>query len=234
MKPIVAFLAFVVGAAAGATVAVLVVRQKYIDLAEEEIQSVKDMYEARVQEAEDDEECMRAEFDEIQAKHAERVEAEKKKEYEKKVAKVGYRTNYSGISDSSDPAERLGPSEAAGAHVVGRGVSKKEPYVISIDDFHNTKNYFDKITLSYYDGDNTMIDDKEDLVEDVHALVGDNFVFGELSEDPDVVYIRNEKMTTDFEIARIKGSYSELIGMSSSDFKRGPNREGDDDEESDE
>lgn len=223
MKPIVAVLSFIIGAAAGAAVAVVVVRQKYIDLAEDEIQSVREMYESRVREAEDDEEATRAEFEEIQEKHRQRMA----EEGEKKTRP--YRTNY------SDPIERLGPAEAAGAHIITRSDTKKAPYVISIDDFHNTKNYFDKINLTYYSGDGVLVDDKEELVDDIQNLVGDNLdKFGAQSEDPDVVFVRNEKMTSDFEITREKGSYAELVAGEIPEFKRGPNRAGDDNEESEE
>jgi len=64
--------------------------------------------------------------------------------------------------------------------------------------------HFDKITLTYYPRDRVLLDDEEDPIKDVVRTVGWRSLsqFGGESEDPDVVFIRNRRMETDFEVIK--------------------------------
>jgi hypothetical protein len=61
---------------------------------------------------------------------------------------------------------------------------------------------YSKITINYYPLSRTLLDDDQDVIEDVDGYVGWKNLnrFGDMSEDPLVVYIRNERLETDFEV----------------------------------
>lgn len=89
------------------------------------------------------------------------------------------------------------------------GVADK-PYTISQDDFVNGERYFDKITLNYYD-DKALIEEiSGEIVDDIDAAVGwDSLTkFGEYEED--VVFVRNERTSTDYEVIRQHRDYNDL------------------------
>lgn len=81
------------------------------------------------------------------------------------------------------------------------------PFVITMEKFawdEEEGHEYDKITLTYYPKHRTLLDDEEDPVEDVANLVGWKNLnqFGGVSGDPEVVYIRNRRLRTDFEVVR--------------------------------
>ena len=84
------------------------------------------------------------------------------------------------------------------------------PFVISRMEFSHPEEEGDdyaKITLTYYPNDQVLLDEDEDPVEDVDRTVGWRSLnrFGDMSEDPDVVYVRNRRTETDYEIERVEG-----------------------------
>ena len=86
-------------------------------------------------------------------------------------------------------------------------------YVIDIDEFMNSEVGYTEVTLTYFAGDNVLVNEQEMPVEDVAATVGkDNLAyFGYRSKDPKVVYIRNNVLQLDFEVVRSEGKYSEEV-----------------------
>ena len=80
-----------------------------------------------------------------------------------------------------------------------------------MDDHTNDKAY-----VNWYEKDNVF---EEDLIvtKDPAKSFGtadgsDLFKSPEMREDPDTVYLRNNKQCTDYEITRIHGSYAEMVG----------------------
>lgn len=95
-----------------------------------------------------------------------------------------------------------------------------EPYIITVDqfmdDFNKNGDDYDKITVSYYEGDDTLADEREAIVPDVEGTVGQANLsrFGHASEDPNVVYVRNERLRVDFEVLREEDAYShQVLGL---------------------
>ena len=89
------------------------------------------------------------------------------------------------------------------------------PFTIDAEEFMNS-HYMQKAYINWYERDNVF---EEDLgviddpflsfgVTDGHELFKD----ADLRFDPDIVYLRNEKQTTDYEISRVHGSYAERVG----------------------
>lgn len=92
-------------------------------------------------------------------------------------------------------------------------VIEKEPYVISADHYGEYDSY-SCINLTYYDGDCTLADSSDAVIEDIEKVVGDALDhFGDDPNDPDTVFVRNERYMTDYEINRDKRSYIEMCGI---------------------
>lgn len=90
------------------------------------------------------------------------------------------------------------------------------PYVISIDDFMED-NGFEKNSLTYFSSDDVLVDERELPIDDVEGTVGAfNLanMFGDphgLSKDENVLYVRNERLEVDFEIALSLVSFAETV-----------------------
>ena len=87
------------------------------------------------------------------------------------------------------------------------------PYVISDEQFNEENDHFDKISLTYYEDNCILADEGDEIVTDIDGTVGRENLdkFGELSDDPEVVYVRNEKIAVDYEIIRLSKSYSDTV-----------------------
>lgn len=103
---------------------------------------------------------------------------------------------------------------------------KVPPFVIPIDEFASGEEGwdYDKISLTYYPQHRILTDDEDEPVENVAKTVGWRNLaqFGGESEQPDVVYIRNRAMRTDFEVIRDEENELPLhikYGMGKSEFE---------------
>ena len=88
-----------------------------------------------------------------------------------------------------------------------------EPYVITHDEFMEGENGFVQTTMTYYNGDDILTDDQDIPVVDIEAVVGSENLskFGYGSRDRNVVYVRNEKLEQEYEIAFSQGEFSKEV-----------------------
>ena len=94
----------------------------------------------------------------------------------------------------------------------GEMEKKKEPYVISSEDFFRNEDELDQQTLTFYEADKVLSDPQDRSIEDKRGTVGDHILnFGHLSGDPNVVYVRNDRLQLMFEVVRDPGSFAEKI-----------------------
>jgi hypothetical protein len=68
------------------------------------------------------------------------------------------------------------------------------------------------ITLTYYEGDGVLADERDRIIGNIDEMVGEDFAshFGEYEDD--TVYIKNPNFKSYYEILRDYGSYSEVVG----------------------
>lgn len=87
-----------------------------------------------------------------------------------------------------------------------------KPYVIAPEEFWEQD--CPVITLTYYEEDGVLTDERDKIIDNADELVGEDFAdhFGEYEED--AVHIRNEEMGVVYEILRDIGSYEEYMGNS--------------------
>lgn len=87
------------------------------------------------------------------------------------------------------------------------------PYLITVDQFMDDYENFDKISIVYYEGDDTLADERDQIIPDVERLVGQANLtkFGHASGDKNIVYIRNERIRADLEVAREEDGYAHMV-----------------------
>lgn len=87
------------------------------------------------------------------------------------------------------------------------------PHIISIEEYTNSSSSYGKETIFFYEEDNTFANQNEEIIDGVDRTLGVNLHlhFGEKSEDPDIVYVRNEKESVDFEVIRLHTSYATAV-----------------------
>lgn len=76
------------------------------------------------------------------------------------------------------------------------------PYTIHQDEFKQGREGYEQHTLTYFEGDDTLCNENDHVIEDQDATIGLGNLsrFGQGSGDPNIVYVRNEEMQLDFEI----------------------------------
>lgn len=200
-------LIFVLGAAAGSLATWKLIKKKYKDIAQEEIDSVKDTFSKMKKNEYPDKLEDYPDFEEFDdSDDSDDVEEEPKPEqkidrnnkpdiveYAKILSETGY-TNY---------AERQDKKEKKGVEPV----EDERPYVISPDEF-GEKDGYENVTLTYY-ADGVLTDYFDNVISNVDEVVGFDSLdhFGEYEDD--VVFVRNEKMETDYEILRDLRDFNE-------------------------
>lgn len=177
---------FVVGAAVGSVVTWKLVEKKYADLADKEIESVVESFRARY-ETEDTETSEDVVDDD--------EEADCPDEYYEIIRKNGYSTEQT--ADSNDEEEIEEEEEE----------DMDRPYVISPDEFGDCD--YAQVSLTYHT-DGIVSNDRHKIIANVDELIGIESLdhFGEYEDDS--VFVRNDKLKTDFEILMDYRAFSEI------------------------
>ena len=88
------------------------------------------------------------------------------------------------------------------------------PYIISVGDYEDTECPNIKRQLIYYESDDVLTyGDTDQIISDPEQIVGNQALvnFGKGSNDPDIVYVRDNKLGIDYEICRQEKSYTEMV-----------------------
>lgn len=181
---------FVAGAAVGSAATWKILKTKFEQFAQAEIDSVKELYSKRAD----------GPSKEIDKAHEEKCETPKiedpvLKSYKKAVGDFGY-TDYSAISKKEKIEEEHDPSN---------------PYVIAPENFGEYESY-DCISLTYYS--DKILAEKDEIVEDVENTVGFDSLnhFGDFEDD--AVHVRNDRLKIDYEILRVEEKYVDSVNNS--------------------
>ena len=94
-------------------------------------------------------------------------------------------------------------------------VMDEDPYIISVDQFANDHDDFRKVSCTYYTEDNIICETAHnEKIESRH--VGQENLDMLLGSDIDILYVRNEYLSIDYEIDKYEGSYIyEVLGEQS-------------------
>lgn len=184
-------LMFILGAASGSLLTWKLIEKKYKQLADEEIEAVREYYKNK--------EKINIDVKPVVAHKTgswptNKEESEENKEYEKQIDDLGY-----SIEDDGSIYVEPKPSNFA-------------PYVISPDEFGDTQ-YYDTKNWTYY-ADFVLADENDEIVSDPESIIGDALAhFGDYEDDS--VHVRNESTECDYEILKNEKTFSEIIGEDS-------------------
>lgn len=222
--------AFAVGTTLGAVSAYFISKKrlslKYAEIAEEEIAQAKVYYSILYKDGENgDLEALAAQY-KTEEDLEEAVTAMRKyaginplteeerteavlEEVETEVAEAKARNIFADsqppISTDLDARNILDAQDKESSHVITKMEFAEGP------DEGNA--VYEQITLTYFEEDGVLIDERDEPVPDPNVTVGDvNLeMFGVGSDDNNIVYIRNPTIEVDFEVIRSKGSYAKSI-----------------------
>jgi hypothetical protein len=86
-------------------------------------------------------------------------------------------------------------------------------YILHVDEFVANELDYDQHTMTYYVGDDILADENDVPIYNFYDVVGE-LRFGHGSKDPSLVYIRSEKLRTEWEVIRHTGSFEiEVRGL---------------------
>lgn len=199
-------IAFFAGAAVGGATVWYITKERYAQLAEEEINSVKEAYAHREQKKE--------KVDEVMQRY--RGEGEDTDEPKTPVVTAKLAEKES-ISEYAKRVQNGAPMEYSKTVVPPKAETREEPvqsensgdvpYVISPDEFDELDGYT-PISLTYF-ADGVLADEYGVIVDNVEEIVGDGLNhFGEYEED--AVYVRNDAKRCDYEILKDERKYAEF------------------------
>lgn len=163
---------FVTGAAVGSFVTWRLLKDKYAQIAQEEIDSVKEAFCASRPQAEPESTNDEEGFEEAVEK------------YEAILNEEGY------VDYSARAKEKGGDAD----------MKDKKPYVIPPEEYGEIYEY-DTRNLTYYDN-GVLTDEDDNVIDDVESMIGTDALnhFGDY--EPDSVHVRNDKQKVDYEILR--------------------------------
>lgn len=181
---------FTAGAAIGSAVTWNVVKTKYEQIANEEIESVKRHYKMK----EIGEQVCKGFKDGIESVDKPVADAVKDM-YE------SYAARYSSSQDEK-PESKVEEKEEE--HV-------EKPYVISPEEFDEIDEY-EAISLTLY-ADGVLADDQGNIIDDVEGTVGKDSLnhFGEYEDDS--VFVRNDERRCDYEILADALAYEDAMSL---------------------
>lgn len=184
-KTAAAALGFLLGAASGAAGAWYILKTRYEQMAQEEIDSVKDVFRKR--------------YNELK----EQIDPKKDEDPDTEIIDdpiaVETAKNIIDYSSYSTKSDKIVENT--------EHVNIDPPYVITPEEFSEFEDY-GTISL-YFFRDQILTDDDYELLEDVDDVIGFESLnhFGEYEDD--AVYVRNDRLKTDYEILRDERTYQE-------------------------
>lgn len=240
MKPIVKIaLGFITGAATGSIGTYFALRKKFAAEVQKEVDEYRDIARARIRQADEyvnsklnekeaEEYNTRCENDpefvdytsyysDMNVKKAvkEATEAVSRyaedKDFDKHMAE---RENPEDDEEEEDSYEEA-INDARIKSMEDAKQSGEKPYLIDASEFHNTNQWYDKISITWYMGDDFVCDDQDDIMteQEIDVCLGGydwKQWFDKDSNDPDICHVRNRSRGTDYEICRTPERYSDV------------------------
>jgi hypothetical protein len=213
-------ISLVIGLAVGSGIGYLIARKqldaKYAQIAQEEIDSVREYYRRMLDgsscdELEDDDQDNDDTVDAVIAEES----YDKTQNFRHSPSPL---VRSSLDENKSEKAKRDYQIHKPQPEVVRARVDPPEPpvepgpgpsiYEISDEDYSETHNEYDKISLYYHRFDGILCDEQEELVDDIGRTISVEIEEGLFNRNG-AVYVRNDNIAADYEIVIMNSSYSE-------------------------
>lgn len=205
---------FGLGVIIGSAITYKVVSDKYENLIDDEIESVKESLgfynkvDTEVESKDEEPKTNQEKYDPLKMD---------KKDYENMIAYHKYHQ-----TSDEELAEREHPKDDEPEHpgIEYERITRVEPesgsfkdniYFIPPEEYAVINDY-EVIDLTLYN-DGVLCDDMDEIVEDWDQKVGNDYknYFGKNPEDPDVIHIRNDIFKCDYEITRDLRDYASVV-----------------------
>lgn len=231
-KVITAVAAFAIGATVGFFAAKKFFEEKYAQLAQEEIDSVKEIFGRHYEPCDADDNRadgigpgMESEFDEPRTNpNGVMARSSLNTHSKSEAAKKNYNLSSSGKESTAEAAasedeeseedDEDGPEgypvKDDGTERDLEGVDCTEPYLISDREYSEEFPEHDKISLYYYTYDDVLCNENEEPMDDIDGTVGQD-AMSELGQGAMCVWVRNEPLTIDYEICAVRNSYAQAV-----------------------
>ena len=193
MRPSTKMFIFAAGILTGSLCTWYSTKKYYEKIANDEIESMKEWLARRVEEQDE-------KAEEQSSEPAEKPTSPSMKpnlmEYAAMVKDLGY-TDYSRRTE--EPEKEAKEDEEVD--------EMDRPYVIEPKEFGECD--YEEVSLTHY-ADGVLTDEQDNPIEDVDSMVGEDYAehFGEYEDDS--VFVRNDRLQTDFEILADQRNYSDL------------------------
>lgn len=182
-------LSFILGAAVGSLVTYKIVEKKFKNIADEEIESVKEKFKERKEEIEFKLECSNKE--------------EKRKEG-KQLSEIF--KNYKNILKEYDGKE-ADLNEDIKEDVQNIEIEEPEIDIIPSDEFGELDGYDEHFWLLY--NNDILVDEFNKIVNDKELYIGKSLDLFDDDDSDDTIYIRNHNTCIDYEIIKVDEDYEE-------------------------
>lgn len=108
-----------------------------------------------------------------------------------------------------DEEEHPEEDEAFEEPIQDLDTTDKNIFVIDSSEYFESEEPYEKMTLTYYIADRTLCDERDIIIPNLQEIIGDTLQTPYTDEN--VVYVRNERISSDFEIIISNGSYVETV-----------------------
>lgn len=206
-----AVIGFVLGAGVGVGATWYITKDYYSKKAQEEIDSVKTIYENHFAIPPSNEESDTSEED------SENKSEEKDiSEYAAIIRESNYKTDYNAISKKSDDSKTDDEEKVVEDSEEKITIEKEpilepgeKPYVIYPEEFGDYEDYR-KISLTHY-SDGTLADLNDCIIDDVEGTVGSDYAEHIGDYEDDAVHIRNDATKCDYEILYDERTWDDIL-----------------------
>ena len=98
------------------------------------------------------------------------------------------------------------------------------PYIITLDEFYAADLDHDTESLIYYATDDVLCDEQDKPIDNKEEVIGEDHLvrFGSGSGNRNRLFVRNERLSMDYEITKSEGSYLEEVLAMTPDNAPGP------------
>ena len=227
------FAAFAAGAAVSYFVTRKLLEEQYAQIAQEEIDSVKeifgrtpvsdDMYDKKDEapHSVDDEEYADRQESRINpnasmTRSSLSLGAVKSEQAKQNYHLIGAQTNgdkvepaYEEDEDKDEESDYPQSEVYDGQERDLTHIDRTQPYVISGEEYTDEFEHHDKISLYYYVLDDTLANEREEVMDDIDGTVG--WEVFKVLEMQNCAWVRNEPLGIDYEICAVRNSYAQAV-----------------------
>lgn len=172
-------------------------QEKYRKMADEDIASVNEMTTSRIND-------MKKAIMDLDADEEENVEISTTEDIED-ISDEELKTNERIVMQYNKAVKKEGEVES-----IRQKPTKAMIYVISEEEYMEEGDY-DKVSLEYFEGDKTLVDDRDIPVDDPDAIIGEGTLDDFVISDDAEMYVRNDNISIDYELTKSEGSYRDYI-----------------------